>query len=1064
MSTDPTTPRVYTIPPGLPFLRTLADAILAGDLPNPGGAKPSPISLAGYTLLLPTRRATRAVQEAFLAASGGAALLLPKIRPIGDGIEDLSLLAGAAGLAEIGPDSADIPPALSELQRRLVLTELVMQWSRALRAKLADPSAEFDDTVAAGANTPAQAAKLAAELARLMDLVETENVSLSGLDTLVPEDFSEHWAKTLDFLKIVVELWPAYLAAHERLSPMERRNRVLLAEAARLRALPPQGPVIVAGVTGSIPAAAQLMQVVAGLPNGAIVLPGLDQTLDAESFELVRKGQPDHPQHGLAKLLADLGLPRDAVRELGGARLGETRRARATLIGEALRPAETTDRWHVLARNAKPTDVAASLDGVHMIVTPTAQDEAEVAALILRQAVEIPGRTAALISPDRVLARRVGVRLAAMGIQVDDSAGRPFSKTVPGAFLDLAIEAAAKDFAPAPLMALLKHPLSRLGLSARDVRRAGRYLELGAFRTLYLGRGLEGVDAALERAAQEAAGDSDVSVRRSRAVRRVWEEDWQAARDLVARLKGAYEPWTALAAQSGAHSLQALAAAHVAVAENLARLPADAPTDVADSEAVRSPIWEGDAGAAGQAFFTGVLDPDLRAPELGVTDYADFYRGLVADESIRARHALHPRVSIWGPFESRLQQPDVVVLGSLNDGTWPDAADPGPWLNRPMRAQLGLPSPEARIGAAAHDVTQLLGADRVYLTRAEKIDGVPTVPSRWLMRLTALLDGLGAKSALAPDQPWLTWAKAREVAGKGAPVLAPAPAPALHLRPRKLAVTAIERWIANPYAIFAQHVLQLDALPPLGQQPDARLRGAIIHDALGRFAQHHPESLPSDISAALLAEAAAVLETYSAHPRIAAFWRPRFKRFADWFGETEPARRNGIQRVVAETTGKHVLDAPHAPFTLTARADRIDIGDAGLAIIDYKTGTAPSAKAVEAGRSPQLPLEALIVAANGFAGLPPDLPVTRLTYIRATGGEPPGKETELKVKDLPALIERTRAGLSALIADYDDPATPYRALRRASLGQGYLFDDFAHLARVAEWSGGEGGDGEAGPE
>lgn len=1055
MSDDHKTARVYTVPPGLPFLRTLADAILAGDLPNAGGVKPTPISLAGYTLLLPTRRATRAVQDAFLAASGGAALLLPKIRPIGEGVEDLSLLAGAAGLTELGPDSADVPPALSELQRRLVLTELVMQWSRALRVKLADPASEFDDTVAAGANTPAQAANLAAELARLMDLVETENVSFAGLDKLVPEDFSEHWAKTLDFLRIVIEYWPAYLAAQDRLSPMDRRNRVLLAEAARLQALPPTGPVIVAGVTGSIPAAAALMKVVANLPNGAIVLPGLDQTLDDESFALVRKGHPDHPQYGLAKLIADLGVARPDVCELGAAALPSHRRARAAFVGEALRPAETTDRWHVLARTAKPDDVIAALNGVHLIATPTAQDEAEVAALILRHAVETPGRTAALVSPDRVLARRVGVRLASMGIQVDDSAGRPFGKTVPGAFLDLAIEAAAKDFAPAPLMALLKHPLTRLGFSARDIRRTGRYLELGAFRTLYLGRGLDGVDAALERAAQEAAGDSDVSVRRSRAVRRVWEEDWQAARDLVAKLKAAYAPWTELAEAAGPHTLQSLAAAHVAIAENLARLP-DTASD-ATRDAPRIPVWDGEAGTAAQTFFTGLLDPDLRAPALDVGDYPDFYRGLVAGENIRARHALHPRVSIWGPFESRLQQPDVVVLGSLNDGTWPESADPGPWLNRPMRVHLGLPSPEERIGAAAHDVTQLLGAERVYLTRAEKIDGVPTVPSRWLMRMTALLDGLGAKEALAPDQPWLTWAKAREVAGKGSPVTAPAPAPAVHLRPRKLAVTAIERWIANPYAIFAQHVLQLDALPPLGQPPDARLRGAIIHDALGRFAQHHSEQLPADISAALLAEAAAVLDTYSAHPRIAAFWRPRFKRFADWFGETEPARRAGISRVVAETTGKHVIDAPFAPFTLSARADRIDIGASGLTIIDYKTGTPPTLKAVDAGRSPQLALEALIVGVNGFAGLPLDLPVTRLSYIRATGGEPPGKETELKVKDLPDLIARTRAGLEALIADYDDPATPYRALRRASLGNGYLFDDFAHLARVAEWSGGEGG-------
>jgi ATP-dependent helicase/nuclease subunit B len=1050
-------PNIYTVPPGLPFLRTLADAMLAGHLPQPGGSKPSPITLAGYTLLLPTRRATRALQEAFLAASGGKALLMPKIRPIGEGVEELTLLAGAAGLGDLGPDSADIPPAMSELQRRLVLTELVLQWSRALRQPSDDPAAFLDDAVAAGANTPAQAAKLATELARLMDMVETEGASLDGLDKLVPEDFSEHWKKTLAFLEIVVSIWPQYLAAHERLSPMDRRNRVLRLEAARLTAMPPKGPIIVAGVTGSIPAAAELMKVVAGLPNGAIVLPGLDQAIDDESFGLVAKQHPDHPQYGLAKLLASLGIGRRDVGVLG--ELPRRGYARAAMLGEALRPAATTDRWHDLARAMSADDAVAALEGVHMIVTPTAQDEAEVAALILRKAIETPGRTAALVSPDRLLARRVGVRLAAMGVQVDDSAGRPFGKTVSGAFLDLAIEATAQDFAPAATMALLKHPLTRLGMSARDIRRAARYLELGAFRALYLGRGLDGIELALERAAQEAVGDSDVSVPRSRAVRRMWEADWQAARALVAKLKEAYAPWLSLCDAGGAQPLQALAKAHVDVAEALARLPDESDAeasadDVPDDKKQNQPLWDGEAGLAAQTFFTGLLDPDLRAPALDPSDYADFYRGLIAGENVRPRHALHPRVFIWGPFEARLQQPDIVVLGSLNDGTWPEAADPGPWLNRPMRSQLGLPSPEERIGAMAHDFTQLLGAETVYLTRAEKIGGVPTVPSRWLMRLSALLDGLKAPHALATDEPWLAWAKAREIAGKGSPVSAPAPCPAVKLRPRKLSVTAIERWLANPYAIFAQHVLELEALPELGMPPDARLRGAIIHDALSRFAKRYPDALPADIAAELSREAAGVLETFAAHPRIAAFWRPRFDRFAAWFGETEPSRRVGVTKVVSEITGKHVMPAPFAPFTLTARADRFDIGESGLAIYDYKTGTPPSGKAVESGQSPQLLLEALIARVNGFGTVPP-LPVKQLTYIRATGGEPPGKETSLKIENLDALVDRTATGLEALIAAYDDIRTPYRALRRASLKTAYTFDDFAHLARVAEWSGGE---------
>ena len=216
-------------------------------------------------------------------------------------------------------------------------------------------------------------------------------------------------------------------------------------------------------------------------------------------------------------------------------------------------------------------------------------------------------------------------------------------------------------------------------------------------------------------------------------------------------------------------------------------------------------------------------------------DYAEFYRALVAEKSIRPAGATHPRIFIWDTFEARLQQPDIVILGSLNEGTWPQPADPGPWLNRPMRQTLGLPAPEERIGEEAHAFVSLLGAERVYLTRAAKIDGVPTVPSRWLLRLQALLAGLGQTAAAS--EPWLAWAQARNhIEGQPTPVRAPEPRPPVALRPRQLSVTTIEKWIANPYAIFAERILGLQALPVLGREPDAALRGQIVHEALGRFA------------------------------------------------------------------------------------------------------------------------------------------------------------------------------------------------------------------------------------
>ncbi len=1050
--------RLFTVPPGQPFLRSLANAILSGDLPQPGGIKPDAVDLTGITLYLPTRRATRTLQEAFLAAGGGRAMLLPSIIPISEGEEDLSLISAAAH----GSAGAAIGPAISEMHRRLALTQLVLRWSHAMRDAGANAAGDMAPYAAAGAATPAQAATLASELARLMDMVETEGVSLDGLKDLVPELYSEHWQKTLQFLQIVTAYWPAHLESEGRLSPVARRNAVIAAEAQRLRAAPPKGPVIVAGVTGSVPATVGLMQAVAALPNGAIVLPGLDTTLDEPSWASILPDHPEHPHFGLAKLLSALGVGRADVTVLPGAASDPRQQAREAFVSEAMRPARTTGLWHGYVDTLRtPAVRAPALDGVSLIEAATSQDEAEAIALILRQTAETPGRTAALVSPDRLLARRVAIRLESWGIRVDDSAGRPFAKTVPGAFLDLVVAVHADAFAPATVMALLKHPLTRLGRDPFAIRRAARALEIAAFRTPYFGSGIGGIAAAIEKAKH----DTDTQSRRNRAVRNLWDEDWQAARELVDALATAFQPLSEAATADAAAPIAALARAHVAVAENLAALPApaNAQDDATDATAP-SALWHGEAGETAQRFFAELLDETL--PDLHVQpgDYADLYRGLIQGLNVRPKVPVHPRLAIWGPFEARLQHTDVMILGSLNDGTWPESADPGPWLNRPMRAELGLPSPEEKIGQAAHDFISLLGARKVILSRAEKVDGVPTVPSRWLLRIKALLEGAGAADALTPPQPWLAWARHRDEIVRAEPARRPEPRPPVAIRPRKLSVSRVETFIANPYAIFAREILGLEPLEPLGAEPGPSLRGSIIHEALSRFAKRYPDTLPDDPRRTLVEIAQGILDEYRAHPRIAAFWVPRFIRFAEWFAETEPSRRAGIRTVIAETTGKLVLAAPGGPFTVTARADRIDVAEGALVITDYKTGTPPSSKDVTTGVRPQLPLEAAIAMGDGkdggFDSVPPH-PVSTLRYIRAAGGTPPGEEIDITVPDVALLAGETVAGLTRHIARFDDPDTPYRPTRRARFS--YAFDDFAHLARIAEWSAAdadrsEGGD------
>lgn len=1023
---SPAVSRLYTIPPSAPFLTTLARAILAGELPSPGGLPPDPLTLPLTTIYLPTRRAARGLREAFLVEAKGEALLLPRISALGDPDEDAAIIFGAEDSLE--DDGALGAQAIGALPRRLALMRLVLAFGHSVAKSATEAEIESIRFV----QSPGQASSLAADLARLMDSVESEEIDLANLEQLVPDDLASHWDATVQFLKIVTERWPQYLADHRLVSPVTRRTMLMAHETERLAEGSPH-PVIAAGSTGTVPATARLLQVIASLPNGAVVLPGLDRSLDDESWVTLSE-HPEHPQAGMAELLRKLGVTRDEVGYVRGSEPDAASRARLHLTSEALRPAESTDHWQQFldSEDLLPegrASFANALAGMRVVVAPTAHDEAEAIALILRSCIETPGKTAALVTPDRVLARRVAARLKRYDLAIDDSAGLPIARTVPGAFLDLVLGAVEADFAPPELMALLKHPLMLLGRRPEQARDAARALERGAFRDVYVGHGLAGARAALEEARKEG--------KRGRLA--LSPEEHKAAIRLVADLELAFAPFTELAAGALPYPAALLAEAHAAVAEALAR----------DASGSSSGLWQGDAGEALSVLLAELIDAG-HGLALIATDYPPFYRSLIAGEVVRPRAALHPRLFIWGPLEARLQQPDLVILGSLNEGVWPRHQESGPWLSRPMREKLGLNPPERRIGLAAHDFAQGLGAREVYLTRAHKVDGVQTVPSRWLQRLLALVKATGLESKIEPEQPWVAWARERDHAPTFDPVKAPEPRPPLNARPSKLSVTRIERWIANPYEIFARNILKLEPMKELGTEPDAAMRGQIVHRALHEFSRAFPDTLPADIEAELTRIADEHFAKLGGAPLVKAFWRPQLRRFARWFAVTEPGRREGITRILTEVGG--VLDLGTG-FTLTARADRIDVAkDGSVVIYDYKTGKPPVQKHVDELYAPQLSLEAAIAVQGGFEGLE-NCEVSGLVFINASGRNEGGEE-RAAAKTPPAILAREAlTKLSELIARYADPNMPYEVKRRSAQAfrRLYDYDDYEHLARVKEW-------------
>jgi len=1024
----PGAPRLYTIPPSAPFLTTLARAVLAGELPQPGGPKPDKLTLPLTTLYLPTRRAARALREAFLAEAESEALLLPRIRALGDPDEEAAIIFGAEDNPDAGLEGATGAQAIGALPRRLALMRLILAWGQ-FPAKDAT-EAEIESV--RWMNSPGQASRLAADLARLMDFVESEEIDFSALDGLVPEDLATHWEATVEFLKIVTEHWPQYLSDNGLVSPVTRRNALMALEAMRLAKGSPY-PVIAAGSTGTVPATARLLKTIASLPNGAVVLPGLDLSLDEQSWSSLAE-HPEHPQAGMAELLRKLGVDRSVVTYVPGSEPNAMRRARLHLVSEALRPAESTELWQQFLESDElapdgRASFANALAGMRVVVAPTAHDEAEAIALILKSCIETPGRTAALVTPDRVLARRVAARLKRYDLVIDDSAGVPVARTVPGAFLDLVLGAVATNFAPPELMALLKHPLALVGRRPAEVRAAARALERGAFRDIYVGQGLAGAKAALEVARAEG--------KRRRST--ITEHEQATALKLVGDLEAAFAPLVATFKDPSPQQASCVADAHAEVAEALAR----------DANGSSSGLWQGDAGEALSVLLAELIDAGSGLT-MEASDYPPFYRSLLAGEVVRAPASLHPRLFIWGPLEARLQQPDVVILGSLNEGVWPRPQEAGPWLSRPMREKLGLSSPERRIGLAAHDFAQALGADTVYLTRALKVDGVPTVPSRWLQRLLALVKASGLEPKIEPEQPWVAWARERDRAPDFAPAEPPRPCPPVEARPRKLSVTRIEKWIANPYEIFAKDILRLEPLKPLGAEPDPALRGQIVHKTLHEFARDHPQSLPADIYGELMARADKLFGELGESPLVEAFWRPQFQRFARWFAATEPARRAFAATTHTEVEG--ALDLPSG-FRLTARADRIDVGEDGSVVIyDYKTGKPPVQKHVDELFAPQLPLEAAIAEGGGFAALGKRR-VHGLRYIQASGRHEGGEESAAGKSTPDTLASKAFEDLVALVTRYDDPDMPYEVKRRpgTAFKRVYDYDDYAQLARIQEW-------------
>jgi ATP-dependent helicase/nuclease subunit B len=377
-----------------------------------------------------------------------------------------------------------------------------------------------------------------------------------------------------------------------------------------------------------------------------------------------------------------------------------------------------------------------------------------------------------------------------------------------------------------------------------------------------------------------------------------------------------------------------------------------------------------------------------------------------------------------------------------------------------MRAKLELPPPERRIGLTAHDFAQAACAPDVILVHSERRGGAPAVESRWLWRLKTLARGAGLHLTERPDV--LAWARDLDAPGPYDPIKRPAPTPPVADRPRKMAVTRVEALTRDPYAVWARDILKLFPLDRPDEPVEARARGTAIHAAFETFSLEHAGPVPANAAEIFAGLYLGELEKAGMPPAALARERALAREAALWVAELETRRRAGAERIVVEAAGELTFDIGGRPFTVTAKADRIEPTPDGLAhILDYKTGAAPSKKQVETGFSPQLTLTAAILREGGFKDIGPREPGD-LTYLRVTGRKPAGVEEVRAAAGVDSQEAAIKAlnGLRELIERYDNPRQPYLSRVAPQFVHDHV-GDYGHLARVFEWST-SGDDGEGG--
>ena len=945
--------------------------------------KNTPEKLSEVLFLMPSRRACRNLQEAFVHTNGKNPTILPQIKPLLNTEDEDIFLSNATDIElKINPE---VPP----FYRQLVFTKMILS---------------APDKWGIGEISAAQAYALAQNLSYLIDLTDENNLDIGNIKNIVKTEYAEHWQEILKLLSIITFHWPEILEQENLSDGVKRRIEMLREQLKIWQKNPPAQRIIIAGTTAGFPILKELVKTVLGLDYGEVYLYGIDNYLSEDSWQKIDE---NHPQFELKELLDFLELKRSDILPADNREITQKQR----FVSEVMRPSSTTREWQKIV-NHKFSD--KDFDFLKILSCDDLRQEAYAVSLIMRNTLETPEDTVALVTSDRNLARRVISELKRWNIVADDSSGRPLHLSAIGIYLRLIIDVLEKNFSQVSLLALLKHPFTKCGLPADKYKLMVYHIE------------------------QKWRNDKRCESLSS-------EEE-----ELISKVYQQLSPLQELYFAPSLNFAQ-MFETHLRVAETLA----DTDTKTGDKL-----IWRKEDGIAAAKFVAEFLPQSQILGNIQSNDYAKLLTAILAQQTVRVQFGQHPRIKILGPIEARLQNFDITIIGEANESIWPLLPQTDMWMSRPMKKEFGLPLPERSIGICASDFAHLLHAKKVYITRAEKSNGAPTTKSRWLLRMETVLAAnyadlpekdIKKSYSFIYDKKYTEWAKNLERATfaeiEAAKIAPPAPKPPLYARPRKLSAGNFGEWLSNPYTIFAKYILKLYPLDNLDQSYSPADYGNLIHAVLLKFNDKYPNNYPPREQALkeMTDIAENLLEELKIPPETAAFWHPKIRSAIEWLINEEEKIRPSIKFLHNEIEGQTIWQFPKGDFTVTARADRIEeTSDGKINIVDYKTGSVPKNIAVNSGYAPQLSLEAFIARDGGFAEVK-KAEVSSISYWKISD-----KIIKFDGKNLEDTLKNTANRLKTLIQDFDNEQTPYYNRPNPSItGSG---KDYDHLSRYLEWS------------